>query len=1387
MDPELKSILRGLSLKLRHLLEGYYDEEGRWHPGDLERRLNELGVWRERTSKPIDEMPHLSKEDLAARKVVDAYLQYRKEAGVSLEEAVAEFVRESAYTWANRLFALRCMEARDLIDEVILQKEAYGGRSLQHRRLALKHPELCSGEDDGLFLVLFQEFKRQAEELPQLFNPHVPAMALRPSAATLKRCIALLSGSESADGEVAFDVIFKAPDAFGWAYQYWNSEEKDRVFETIRTRRRAKIEGVDIIPATCIYTEPYMVKFLVQNSLGALWVGMYPDTKLCDSWKYYVKDADRASVEKKKVSKITFLDPACGSGHFLIEAFDLFYAMYQEEGEITDPEEICASILERNLYGTDIDERAVQIATLALVMKAKEKNRNFKPRRVNLVATNIRLSAGKDHLEAFLGKHPDDSQLRPALLTIFDGLEHADELGSLLRIEEPVEKELRYFRTKLGTQTTLMGLRTDADWETWRRSVVTRLRDHLAAEEVSANLVQSFFSHSADKGLMLFDLLARSYDVVATNPPYMGSGNMGSLLKKYVQHHYAPGKFDLYAAFIIRCLELAQMKGRVAMVTQQSWMFLRSFASLRTTKEENLEKVGVRSFKGILRETTLETLVQLGPGAFGEISGEVVNIALFTLSKAQPRRGHRLTAFRLVGPKGPEEKDALLLDTMKSPYRFVQNDLLGIPESPIAYWLTSGFAKALIDGKSLADTRGSPAIVCMGSSTKEDKRFLRYFWEIPMKSSRWVRFTKGGRYQKWIGLETHRIDWEYDGIRPKTRVIEKYPYLKGNYGWVIKYESYHRKPGLTYSNVAQGALGVRLMDDAISGHSSHAIFPKSISRESLAAALNNRCTSFLLRAMTQSITFESGYVARVPVIDDISSLEPLGMLCVELKKSIVTKDILEESYCCEASCDPLSASDLKYANMAILHTIEGLIERLVARGYSLGPQDIALLINETGKPADWYPLIRGYDSWPPLPKLQTRIPEEVLDYFKGQDRQSLSTEKLMEFKRNLRILYEAGPGANVETLVESEEEETREGAYIPIPFETFLEELSLKLKTHPVSIYCLLKEGIKQEGWRCLPEERRITADYYTVTVLHLLGYRWPNQIEAGEPLPDWADPVGIIPLSEGTSELTLLDRIRERIIADSDGCDLTTVEREFAEIMGKPLEKWLMTEFFKYHMKQFKKRPIAWQLRSSPVVSSKHGRRRKGISEYIPGPAFSCIVCYHRLDDDLLPKIRSQYVRPLRRRYETELRTLENIERSTVDQTERRVTLENLIEELKEFDAKLEDVIVNGFDSSVLRKVVAEETLDKWTSDNGETPPPSTRDLFYNQEKAYNPDLNDGVRVNIAPLQKAGLLAAEVLSKKDVDRAIRDRAEWHADERRWCREEKLPQPGWWKTKGEDT
>ncbi|NPV28414.1 MAG: BREX-1 system adenine-specific DNA-methyltransferase PglX [Firmicutes bacterium] len=1556
MDPNLKKTLRAITLEIRHILEGYFNGRGEWQPGDLERRLAAIGIRKDRPPAPAAGLSHLTPEDKEARRVVEAYVAAKAEAGVSQARVVEEFLRESAYTWANRLLALRCLEARGIIDEVVLQKKEYGGRSLEHYRLVRRAPERCAGEDEGLYAVLFDAFARLAEELPLLFDPAAPGVALRPSVAALRRCLALLSGTETVRGcEPAVEEIFTAPDALGWAYQYWNTEEKDRIFETLRTRKGFKIEGADIILVTQLYTEPYMVKFLVQNSLGALWMGMYPNSRLYEKWPYYVKEADRAAVTRKPIREITFLDPAVGSGHFLLEAFDLFYAMYLEEGEITEPAAICASILENNLYGIDIDERAVQIAALALYMKAKEKAPDFAPRRVNLVATNIRLPKGEQYLEEFLGTLERGSvilEFRSAFESIFRALSSAAELGTLVQIEEQFAEALDAIRREhekaIGRPPG--SLRHDPWWQKLHADALGRFRAYIEKEIIADDLSARFFGAAAAKGLTLFDLLSRRYDVVATNPPYMGSKNMGPLLKEYLQKNYAPGKRDLYAAFILRCLQLAAEGGRVAMVTQQSWMFLRSFADLRALDDEKLKKGPKGDFPGLLRATTIETLAHLGEHAFDDSSAAGAFVVLFVLAKTPPAPEHRLTAFRLVGPKSAAEKDELLQTGTAGQgdvSRTKQSGFLAIPNTPIVFWLGERIFQILKARPLIEDV----AEVKQGLATADDNRFLRYFWECPScNAHRWFPFCKGGGFSKWFGLNLFSIRWDYGGS-----------VLRNVKSAVIRNPEYYFRQGYTYTGTARGSFALRYIDgNAIFGHRGPMIFViDNIHENTIFCIGNSRVVTYLLRAISPSLCFEVSQVNRVPILFSISNDWGISQFCLNMKQKIVSLSLCERSFSqpdtylygdcrsCFGSFKMYLSDFERYlgAVSSLLHTAEGLNELYVMKLYDVFTDNsLQSILAETGTPAGWFPLIAGYDALPELPEGLPEIPPEVIEYLKNHERRTLTPEELTDLKRRLRALYEAGPGAKVEeeepfdddeaVSEDNEDEENKVvlGARIPIPTETFLEELSVKLEIHPISVYWLLKELREKEGVVCLPELRRYTTDYFTVMILRLLGHRWPKQIEAGEPVPEWAEPDGIIPLTEGAGKPTLIERVRERIAADFGEERVSAIEREFAEIMGKPLEEWLAKDFFKHHTSQFKKRPIAWQIESRPNNNEKVMRsRRKGLS-LNRTPAFSCLVYYHALGADLLPKLCSQYVGPLRLRLETELHNLERVERRTPDQEGRRLLLERQIEELKAFEQKLQAVAAEGFTTPSLSRVVTDDALQSLTraylaraseaagavlpewkeearaisselaepleeaitclayhcakvapqmkvnpsdplpdanalretvfkereriikdalalaytawekafkqwktqrrkeaKEAGLKPPrfddqdrlaarlarkmtgwlppdldtwrewglslpiydefcrltehattPAAPAEFLAQERRYAPDINDGVRVNIAPLQKAGLLASEVLPAKDQDKAIADRAVWRADERRWCREGKLPRPGWW-------
>lgn len=1363
MHPDLKKTLKALSLDLRHLLEGRYDTAGTWRAGDLEQRLNALGVWRDRAPLPADELPHLSEVDQQARAVVDAYLTLRREAGIELGDAVAEFVRETAYTWANRLLALRCMEARGLIDEVILQKAVYGGRSLEHHRLAQRHPELCLGEDDGLFAALEAAFARQAEHLPLLFDPRAPGVALRPSAAALKQAVIALSG---AAGEA-----FQAADALGWAYQYWNTEEKARVFEKVRTERGAKIAGADIIPATQLYTEPYMVKFLVQNSLGALWMGMHPDSRLYEGWEYYVRDADRAPVERKLLREVTFLDPACGSGHFLLEAFDLFYAMYEEEahgtGRPLTAAEICAAILQNNLYGIDIDERAVQIAEAALWMKAAETAFDFRSAPTNLVATNIRLPKGKDHLAAFLTQHPEDRDLRPALEVIFEGLVHADELGSLLQLEEPVEKELRYLQARMEErrgkpEQAVMFAELEKpkqgelpvgveSYEAWKARTLTRLKMHFAGEAQAADLSQAFFGRSAEKGVRLFDLLARRYDVVVANPPYMGSKNMGAMLKKYVEQNHTPGKRDLYAAFILRCIDLTLDSGCAALVTLHTFLTSRAFRELRYS---------------LLNSAYFDTLVHLGTGTMKSLSNpNAQGFCMYVLRRTLNSSGDYVGTFlRLVDA---EDKQAVFLDVLnnaQSPRIYKRNpsSFQQLKENQFIYWLQDDLLALLAS----RDKLGSLAKVPKGLSTGNNNRFLRFHWEVSDLHV-WVAYAKGGGYRKWHGLQWYSLNWKNDGFLIRNLQNEN-GYIRSR----VQNEQFYRCAGYTYTEVANSSFGARVLDELeFFDARSPGIFPQTSVTANLLAILNCRLSTFFFRCISPGVMLDQAYAPDIPLPSNLESpeIERLTESVCICKKFLSAAQIEERSFA--GVIEPLG-DDSNLVLQSCLLAIEGQLEERVFSLFTISEISREIVLNETGIPVGWFPMLSGYDV---LPQTAYPLPTEVVLDIPQREQGVFSTDQLTDIKQRLRLLYEAGPGAKEEfdetnADSDSDTENALTGVYIPIPPETFLEELSQKLQIHPISVYWLLKEGIEQEGWRCLPEERRITADRFTVLILRLLGHRWPKQVEAGEPVPEWVVPDGIIPLTEGAASPTLLARVRERLAAEFPGGEPAALEREFQELMGESLEAWLGQSFFKHHTSQFKKRPIAWQLQSGRWTS-----RQK--------PAFACLIYCHKIDGDTLATLQSQYVRPLRQRYETELRGIESIPANarSARQDARRTELGDLFQELGDFDAALGRVAAEGFASPALEQLLAREPMDRWCSVDGVKAPSEDRAALLRQEQRYLPDLNDGVRVNIAPLQKAGLLAADVLAKKDLDQAIADRAEWRADERRWCREGKLPRPGWWE------
>jgi hypothetical protein len=1385
-----KDLLRAVVGEMRRTLAGTVSATGEIRRGDLDRELERIGIAMNGNVTPLDALPNPTANERRAYSVAVAQLSPLSQK--DRPAARTEIAERAAYSWINRLLALRAMEARGLIDETLRNNPEYDGLSEALFVLRQTDPARTAGADAGWWAVLEDACAAQAQSLPGLFSLDDPNTALRPSTPALLKCIALVGGSPAGFTIEESDAALADPDAIGWAYQFYQEQAKALTYAKLGAGGKVSTRA-EIAAATQLFTEPYMVKWLLQNSLGRSYQELFPNSKLPETWEYYIKPDKLEPPAYLGLGSLTVMDPCVGSGHFLREAFDMLAAMYREQHPDLSATQIADNILSKHLHGIDIDPRAAQLAALTLYLRSWEGVRDerrsqrkpvpgtYRPPVMNIATTPTGLDAGS--LERHLRRHPQDRVLKPLLEGIFSALEQADILGSLLRpgehldtaiaaLQKPHTIQMDFDADDAALRGTIRELARHNPVDL-KRMLLGRVANSFVAEGGNTNDVAvALFGHEAEQGVRLLQFLDRQYAVVVTNPPYMGNGNMDVQLKEYVNLHYPSGKRDLYAAFVLRSLELCKANGRLAMVTQQTWMFLRSFADLRAVPDSKLlsiKKKGV--FQGLLREVSIDALAHLGEYAFEDATAAGAFVVMFTATKSAPHSEHSMVAYRLIGLKNTLDKALVLMGAANdvTALRTVTQPsmLLAVPDSPLTYWLSENMLRLL----SSSERFSSYAFMSKGLGSCDDQRFVRHMWEVG-NFARWLGLSKGGEYKKWSGLNYYSVEYEHNGVRITKDLDRKFPYLKGNFGLLIHDPEWYSSLGLVYSEVARGSLGVRIKSPGqVVGHRGPGIYP--LVQESiydLAATLNSRTVSFLYRTVSSTLLLDVNYLGGLPA--RLSQDEYLGMsasTCHQLALQEDQCNPIERDFVPSEARVPLSE---QAATATIRLALEGILEHKVADAYDLTQEDKRDIMSETGTPVAWLPLVRGYHIFPNLLVRVsfTNLAHHVADCLEIHPYLTLNSTELARLKTYLQSMYEAGPGAKIseyEPDPASEFEtqsENRSGALIPIPTETFLEELSHNLQIHPISVYWLLEE-LRAEGVRCKPEELRMLEDHLSVLVLRLLGHRWPKQIEAGEDVPHWADRDGIIPITTGTGELTLAERLRDRLRAEEGELGTQQTEALLNELAGTGLEEWLRKHFFARHVRQFKYRPIAWHLASAPQAAGKKGGGRRT-------PAFECMLYYHACGGDVLARIRTQYVQPL---LQAEKRRAEDAHR-VQDETTAAIATARM-HELEEFAERLRQVEEQGFACPDLDKLMQDEPLDRWSGDG--YIPPSSRDELLHNERAWRVDINDGVRVNIAPLQLAGVLVSDVLKAPDAKKAIADRARWRSDERRWVREGKLPRCGW--------
>ena len=831
MDKQTKTRIKNMVLSLRDDFEK-----------EIGNRLNNIGIYPDKDWKDGRSLPHLSKDELEKRKHVAVFILREEKIGLDRKKATEEFIKEASYTWINRLLGLKCLECRGLIEDVITTRPEYGNRSKRHRDFREKNPDLAAQPDDALTDCLFSAFKEVTEEIKVLFDPHNEYSLVIPRYPLLKKAI------KTINSELDYDT-YRQDDFLGWVYQYFNSHEKDRVFEEVRTKKK-KISGSDIINVTQLYTEKYMVRFLVENSLGAMWMEMYPDSQLCERWEYFVKDPNNSIRDPKPVMEITFLDPACGSGHFLLYAFDLYYDMYLEEGIIPD-DQIPEFILRHNLHGIDIDLRAIQLSALALYMKAKSRNPDMVVQHMNLVSADA-IMLDSDILDEFLQDFENDPTAQELIKTIWQGLENVRELGSLLKVEEQIDEVIERRKDR---RLDFFDKESAKSWEQWKRDLLAALKRYYEKAAQTFDINKQMFANEACKGVQLLDLLEQRYDVVATNPPYMHKRNMEHNYRSLLQSIYPISKEDIYGMFIYRNFILGTNNGFISMITQHSFMFTSRYTELRQILLEN---------------GTIRTMAHLGPYAFEDIQGEKVNTTMFSFLKNNNSKQNSIF-FNLINSFN-KKKDLIDYINSNRIYNVNQKDFYYIDGSPFVYWIPKNTLQIFKNNKSFSFF-GKPKA---GSTTSNNDKFLRYWWEIN-NFVNWRKYEKGDATKYYSGVKNF-VFWENNGEK-----------LRNTKGSVIASEQYFDLDGIVFNLISTSEFTSRIFSKgAMFDHGANTIFELEYDLYYNLGFLNSKLIGYSLSFINPTLNFQSGDIARIPFeppsIDIERCVSALAQQCVNIKK-----------------------------------------------------------------------------------------------------------------------------------------------------------------------------------------------------------------------------------------------------------------------------------------------------------------------------------------------------------------------------------------------------------------------------------------------------------------------------------------------------------------------
>jgi len=743
--------------------------------------------------------------------------------------SIDQVIEESAYTWFNRIVAIRYMELNDILP-LSKNNQSLGIRALSSndnttdpeilKFTNLMNPDLDINfnkevygqlkEDERFKYILLLICNKLGKVIPQVFNGITDYIDI------------LIPDNLLNDTGFVTKIVRKVPtdnfkevEIIGWLYQYYNQEEKDRVMAENKAFTKEEIPF-----ATQIFTPDWVVKYLVENSLGNYWIEHSENNNLSENWKYLITTPKKSMKKNENPIDIKFCDPCCGSGHILVYAFEIFYQIYTSLGY--NKNSIVELILKNNLYGLDIDDRAGQLSILSVILKGREYDKNIFNKNI-IEQLNIYSISESNNVDKLLFNEFDEIE-KNKLEYVFEKFRNAKDLGSLIMLDND---DYATIINKIKSNDTIWGYEL-------RNKVLPILN--------------------------VANVLGKKYNIVVTNPPYLTNKNMNKTLQKYVNKYYENSKRDLFSCFMSQCENMTKDDGIYSMITIHTWMFLSTFKNIR---------------KRIIENNEIISMAHLGAGVFKEINTFNVLATSFVIRKRLPENSIG-TYIRLVNYSNEDEKVNQFFNK-KNYYYCNQNDLIKIQDNVFLYFLSEKMLNILNSNENI----GNIFRIKPGLTTSNNAVFVRNWYEIDfekigfgcknreeskLSNKKWFPYNNGGNYRKWYGNNEAIINWKNDGEAIKNYKLSVKENKPGfNVGIAALNDIFRR--GLTYSIFGFRNFGIRYKDFGflfdVSGAS---IFTDDDSEYYLLGYLASNVSFAFLSAIAPTVNFQAGDIATIPYI-----------------------------------------------------------------------------------------------------------------------------------------------------------------------------------------------------------------------------------------------------------------------------------------------------------------------------------------------------------------------------------------------------------------------------------------------------------------------------------------------------------------------------------------